>query len=346
MTSLATLLPQRWQSRNWLTWLLWPLSLLFGLLSLLRRLAYFLHLLPTKKLPVPVLIVGNLTVGGTGKTPLVIALVEALARAGFRPGVVARGYGGTLSSTSACTEVKFNSEASAVGDEPLLIARRTAVPVWVGRHRPAVAKALLKAQPLCNVIISDDGLQHYALPRKVEITIFDERLAGNGWLLPAGPLREPLWRKRDANVINLGSSQPNEALMQKATALLKPAPTAMRLSMQQVIYLKSGQKQPLTELTGKAIYACAGIGHPERFFQMLQQRGLTLKQTTALPDHFDFAGFTLPATGIDLILMTEKDAVKCQAIAAIANDARVAYVPIEAQLDPALLALVLRKLNG
>ncbi|MDE2610416.1 MAG: tetraacyldisaccharide 4'-kinase, partial [Burkholderiales bacterium] len=184
--ALAVHVAAQWQARGALAWCLWPLSQVFGGVAALRRVAYARGWLASHRLPVPVVVVGNLTVGGTGKTPTVIALAAALREAGFTPGVLSRGYGARLTEPR---EVGEKTAAHEVGDEPLLIARRSGVPVWVCPDRVRAGRALLAAHPACDVLVCDDGLQHYALQRDVEIAVFDRRLAGNGFLLPAGPLR-------------------------------------------------------------------------------------------------------------------------------------------------------------
>src|SRR5690606_4174792 len=198
---LETTLTRSWLRRGLLAWCLLPLACLFGLLAGVRRGLYRMGWLKVTRLPVPVIVVGNLFVGGTGKTPMVIFLVEALRAAGYRPGVISRGYGSKESAPQAVTS---DSPPAQVGDEPLLIAQRTGCPVMVGRNRVTTGEALLAQYPQVNVILSGDGLQHYALGRDIEIVLFDARGGGNGWLMPAGPLREPLSRPRDFTVVNGG----------------------------------------------------------------------------------------------------------------------------------------------
>ena len=202
-----SVLTRAWQRRGLLACLLWPLAQCFGLLSALRRLLYRWHWLPSVRLPVPVIVVGNVYVGGTGKTPLVIWLVRQLAAAGYRPGVISRGYRRTAAAPALVSQQALaaadTASVGAYGDEPLLIAARGGCPVMVGRDRPAAARALLAAYPALDVIVADDGLQHYRLARDIEIVLCDERGNGNRWLLPAGPLREPATRRRDFTVVNL-----------------------------------------------------------------------------------------------------------------------------------------------
>jgi tetraacyldisaccharide 4'-kinase len=333
-STLESWLTQVWQRRSLAARLLWPLSLLFGALSAVRRALYRCGVLHSYRLPVPVVVVGNVVVGGTGKTPLVIWLVDALQRAGYTPGVISRGYGGKKNRDSATViEVIVDSSADQVGDEPLLIARRATCPVMVGRDRVAAARALLAAHPAVDVIISDDGLQHYRLQRNVEIVLFDERGGGNRWLLPAGPLRESMARRRDVTVLNgvdMPVGLPSDCLR-------------MRVAGEHAEALSNrSQRMPLHEMNGR-ILAVAGIGNPQRFFDMLRHAGLLFK-TMALPDHHAFTAQTFAGISADVILMTEKDAVKCGSIDGIANDPRMWVVPVAAQLDGALLTLVDNKL--
>lgn len=198
-SSFETLLTHAWLSRGIVACLLWPVSVLFGLISVSRRWLYSVGLFQQTQLPVPVVVVGNIYVGGTGKTPLVIWLVKQLRIHGWVPGVISRGYG---SDTHHAVDIHSLMSPDDIGDEPLLILQKTNAPLVVGRNRVSAARALLHAHPEVNVIISDDGLQHYALARDVEILLFDERGIGNGWLLPAGPLREPSTRRYDFRVLN------------------------------------------------------------------------------------------------------------------------------------------------
>ncbi len=323
--------------RGLLAWCLLPLAGLFGVLAALRRCLYRLGWMKVARLPVPVIVVGNLFVGGTGKTPMVIFLVEALRAAGFQPGVISRGYGSKESAPQAVTSA---SSPQDVGDEPLLIAQRTACPVMVGRNRVATAQALLAQYPQVNVILSDDGLQHYALGRDIEIVLFDARGGGNGWLLPAGPLREPLSRPRDFTVINGGKA-----------AGLDGDTIAMQLVGESAYPLNAPSRpRPLADFmqqNGQApkLLAAAGIGNPARFFGMLQTAGLKI-DTLPLPDHYDYADHPFAAVQADIILITEKDAVKCRNIEALRNDPRLWVVPVTAQVDAALPERIVEKLRG
>lgn len=328
--TLAHWVASQWRARGPVALALWPLSKGFGAVAALRRLAYRRGWLASARLPVPVVVVGNLTIGGTGKTPCVIALVEALRQAGFTPGVLSRGYGVRL---AAPREVRLTDAPQAVGDEPLLIAQRSGVPVWVFPARVAAARALLAAHPSCDVLVCDDGLQHYALQRDVEIAVFDHRLGGNGFLLPAGPLRESLARRRDANLIN-----------DPYAATLPPWPRTFRLNVALADAWNVSQpelRRPLAQFAGRRVLAAAGIGAPERFFAALRATGLTI-DTMALPDHYDFARNPFDGALAEVILITEKDAVKCQAW----RDPRLWAVRADAALDARFVSLVVEKLRG
>ncbi|WP_226806784.1 tetraacyldisaccharide 4'-kinase [Candidatus Vallotia cooleyia] len=321
---------REWQRRGVLAYTLWPLSQLFSAVSALRRLAYTRGWCKTWHISVPVVVVGNVTVGGTGKTPTVIALIEALRDAGFRSGVVSRGYGSRIVRPTA---VSPTSPPSLAGDEPLLIVRRTKVPMWVCPDRAAAARALIQAHREVDVIISDDGLQHYRLARDIELVVFDHRLGGNGFLLPAGPLREQLSRSRDATLIN----NPDEHSF-------PPWPSTFRLALQpaDAWHLDNPHlRRPLAQFAGQRVLAAAGIGEPERFFATLRSSGLA-PATRALPDHYPFDENPFVTDRADAILITEKDAVKCTTW----HDVRLWAVPVDATLDSRLISLVLEKIRG
>ena len=332
-------LTRLWQRRSFCAWLLWPLSLLFGILTAFRRALYRANLLASYRLPVPVIVVGNVVVGGTGKTPLVIWLVDALRRAGYVPGVISRGYG-SRAARDGMVEVTSSSRAEQVGDEPLLIALRAGCPVMVGRDRVAAGRALLAAHPEVDVIVSDDGLQHYRLQRSVEIILFDERGGGNGWLLPAGPLRESMARNGDVTVLNGARIPPG--LPTDCVVMQVGGSYAEALS-------DCSRRIELANLKGR-ISAIAGIGNPERFFTMLRNFGLAI-ETISLPDHYTFSAQSFADIDADVILMTEKDAVKCVDFDTIKNDPRMWVVPVTACIDTALFArvnnkLIVEKLRG
>lgn len=319
--------------RGLLACCLWPLSLLFGALSAVRRQLYASGLLKSQRLPVPVIVVGNIFVGGTGKTPFTIWLVQALRQRGIVPGVISRGYG---AQNDIPRHVAADSSPGEAGDEPVLIAARAHCPVMVGRDRVATARALLAAYPEVNLIVSDDGLQHYALQRDVEIVLCDTRGNGNGWLLPAGPLREPASRRRDFTVVN-GAPRP-EDVPRDAVTMQLAGNVAERL-------VDRTQRMALNEVRSSRILAAAGIGNPSRFFATLRQAGLQFDEMP-LPDHYDFSVNPFAGSNADIILITEKDAVKCAHHEALKNDARIWVVPVTAHIDSALAENIVEKCRG
>lgn len=326
---------QAWLRRGLLATSLWPVSLVFRTLATARRSAFRAGLLQSVRLPVPVIVVGNIFVGGTGKTPFTIWLIEELRRAGYVPGVISRGYG---AQNDAPMEVRYDSLPTEAGDEPALIARRAHCPVMIGRRRVDAARALLAAYPEVSIIVSDDGLQHYALQRDVEIVLCDERGNGNGWLLPAGPLREPGSRPRDFTVFNaerLPAGIPSDAVRMELVG-----ENAERLS-------DRSQPVRLQELSRRAgrIVAAAGIGNPSRFFSMLRRSGLDVVELP-LPDHHDFSDNPFAKIDADIILITEKDAVKCTRIDTINNDPRIWVVPVTARIESALAERIVEKCRG
>ena len=285
-------LPRVWQGRGPVACLLWPLSVFYGLLLGLRGMLYRLGLRQSERVPALVVVVGNVVAGGAGKTPLTIALAHHLCQRGLAVGVVSRGYGRRSQEILA---VQPDSDAVEVGDEPLLIRRATGVPVWVGHQRAAAARALLQAHPEVRVVLCDDGLQHRALARDIEICILDERGIGNGWLLPAGPLREH-W-PRHTNLL-LGCDVPGGM-----------TPFTARRELADMAQDAQGRPCSLSALAAQPVDALAGIARPERFFGMLRARGLQLQETLAMADHADFSHWQARSTGRAL-LCTEKDAVK------------------------------------
>lgn len=294
-----------WLERTWyhgslLAWLLWPLSLVFRGLVGLRRWAYRRGLLRVSPATLPVIVIGNLSAGGTGKTPVVLWLLARLAERGIAAGVVSRGYGGRVQRCPR--RVSASDTAAEVGDEPLLIARRAQVPVVVCRDRPAAVAAL--ADSGVQVVLSDDGLQHYAMARAAEVVVVDgERGLGNGLCLPGGPLREP--RKRlssvDAVLVNGGEGLPVGV---PATAL------RLRLKPSGLHGFAPGATRPLAWLAGRKVHAVAGIGHPGRFFRLLQALGAQVI-AHPLPDHAPLGAAELRFEDDLPVVMTEKDAVRC-----------------------------------
>lgn len=332
-----------WVRRGFIAGTLLPVSLLFQGLVCLRRYLYANRVLHTTRLPVPVVVVGNIFVGGTGKTPFTIWLVESLRKAGYIPGVISRGYG--VQKSDAPQSVTVDSMPHEVGDEPVLIAARAQCPVMVSRHRVAAAEALLAAYPEVNVIVSDDGLQHYALERDVEIVLCDARGEGNGWLLPAGPLREPVSRRRDFTVMNIAQLPPMapNALYQMTLSgemAERMSERSERIRLHSISAdMLAGNKAPLR------IIAAAGIGNPERFFSLLRKAGIAFKEMP-LTDHYDFRDNPFEKVQADMILVTEKDAVKCIQNNAIRNDARIWVVPVSAFIDSVLAEQIVEKCRG
>jgi tetraacyldisaccharide 4'-kinase len=308
--------------------LLVPLAVLFLLAAGARRLLYRAGVLASERLPVPVIVIGNITVGGSGKTPLAIRLAGFLRDRGWNPGIVSRGYGGRARGPVPVTAA---SDPAVAGDEPVLLARRAGCPVWVGRDRVAAARALLAAEPGCDVILADDGLQHYRLARDVEIAVVDaERRFGNGLPLPAGPLREPTSRLRQVDAVVWNGGSP-----------LGARQFGMRLAGDAFWnLLNPGTQAGPGAFHGRRICAVAGIGHPPRFFGHLRDLGLE-GESLAFPDHHRYRPEDLRAPGCDAVLMTEKDAVKCLAFA----DERMWALAVEAEVDPGLWDAVLAKLR-
>ncbi|ENU1227625.1 tetraacyldisaccharide 4'-kinase [Providencia rettgeri] len=304
-----------WSGKSWLYLLLLPLSFLYGLVTVIRDMAYKIGLKRSWKAPIPVVVVGNLTAGGNGKTPVVIWLVESLTKEGYRVGVVSRGYGGKAEKYPLILDEATTTEVA--GDEPVLIFHRTKSPVAVAPKRSDAVKALLEKFQL-DVIVTDDGLQHYALQRDYEIVVIDgQRRFGNGWWLPAGPMRERAGRLKRVNavIVNGGEPQENEALM--------------ALEGDVACNLVSGEKQAVTQLP--AVIAMAGIGHPPRFFASLENKGVEVISTHAFADHqsYELKQLSRLVKNEQNLLMTEKDAVKCRAFA----QPNWWFLPVQAHLQ-------------
>jgi tetraacyldisaccharide 4'-kinase len=322
-----------WLQHHWyrltpLHLILFPISLVFRALVALRREMYRNGSLASDQLLLPVIVVGNINVGGTGKTPLTLTLAQQLIEHGWHPIIVSRGFGGTAQQPQY---VGATSDALQVGDEPLLMARRNICPVWVGRNRADTARAALQAHPQCDVVLCDDGLQHYRLQRDVEITVIDGvRRFGNGLMLPAGPLREPVSRLQevDAVVVN-GDAAPEGQYL-------------MRLSGDKFYNLLDPDKKASADhFQGRNNHAVAGIGNPQRYFQHLEALGIPFTPH-AFPDHHPYTANDLAFADCDTILLTEKDAVKCAAFA----DERYWVLRVDAQIDSALLEHILRKIES
>ena len=301
------------------------MSLVFRVVVLLRRLGYLVRLLPSARAGIPVVAIGNLTVGGSGKTPLAIHVAELLKARRWSPAIVSRGYGGTARAPRA---VSLASDPAEVGDEPVLMARRAGCPVWVGADRAAVAVRLREEHPDCDVIVLDDGLQHYGLRRDLEIAVVDARAFGNGFMLPAGPLREP--RTRLWSV---------DAVVAHGTHAVKGY--AMRLEGDEAHRATDArERRKLQSFAGERVHAVAGIGDPNRFFQHLSTLGLKLVPHP-FPDHHPFRERDLEFGDGAPVLMTEKDAVKCKRFARPQHW----VLPVRAVPDPAFDEWLLRRLG-
>jgi tetraacyldisaccharide 4'-kinase len=313
---VASWFKREWTRKSFWQYLLVPMAWLFRCVSGLRRFAFRRGWLKSDRLPIPVIIVGNITIGGSGKTPLVIWLVDHLRAAGYVPGVISRGFGGTEPGPF---EVGPLSDAEQVGDEPVLIATRTQAPLFIGRDRVAVGRALLAAHPDCDVLVSDDGLQHYRLQRTIEIAVVDgEARFGNGRLLPAGPLREPVSRLSSVDfvVINEGNKDRARTPAQPACPGMMPAEAlSMRLSGQVFYNAKDPDWYVLAgDIRGQSLHAVAGIGRPQRFFDHLRGLGLRVVEHP-FPDHYPYHEEDFAFGADAIVLMTEKDAVKCRSFA-------------------------------
>lgn len=320
-----------WYGQRPIALLFIPLSWVFSLIVKIRLLCYKKGWLKVTRVSVPVIVVGNITVGGTGKTPLVIWIAQLLLKAGYRPGVISRGYGGIASSWPQ--QVREDSDPRVVGDEAKILAKRTGCPVAVGPDRPKSAQALIDHYQ-CDVIISDDGLQHYALCRDIEIAIVDgERRYGNRYLLPAGPLREPVERLKEVDLV-------------VCNGLAHAHEFALKVEGDEAInVLDETRVKPLTAFQMASIQAVAGLGNPTRFFSHLKKFDLKI-EPHVFPDHYEFTQKDLEFNASQTVMMTEKDAVKCTQFA----NHNCWYVPIRAQMTEnfglELLTLLKEKIHG
>lgn len=332
--SLTRWFEDAWYKEMYISAWFMPLSMIYVDAVRLRRWMYRTGRLPSSRLPVPVIIVGNLTVGGTGKTPLVVWMVAFLRQQGYKPGVISRGYAGDAKANQAPLAVTIDSDPALVGDEPLLLVRRCACPVVVGADRPAAAEYLLSHND-CDVIVSDDGLQHYALQRDIEIVVIDgDRRFGNGYCLPVGPLREPQERVKEVDLVVVNGGDE-----------LLDGEFAMQCRGDSLVNLKTAERKPLADFAGQACHAVAGIGNPKRFFKQLAASGLSC-DCHAFPDHYAFSASDLRFKGDNPIIMTEKDAVKCSGFA----EPQHWYLPVDAVLPETfseqLLTLLKDKTHG
>ena len=321
--------PTHWQQRGALALLLLPLTALFATVAALRRAAWRHGLLKAQHPGVPVIIIGNITAGGTGKTPLTLWLAQFLLQQGKHPGIISRGYG---AAAAHAREVPPDGKPQDYGDEPCLMAQRAGCPVWVGTDRVAVARALLEAYPQTDVILSDDGLQHYRLARDFEIAVIDGvRGLGNGWLLPSGPLREPAARLNEVDAVVINGRDETRAW---------PQALAMQLDGNRFRNLLHPEQAVGSEhFRGKRVHAIAGIGNPQRFFAQLGRLGLPC-MPRAFADHHAYTAQDLAYAGDDEIVMTEKDAVKCTAFATV----RYWALTVNAEPDPRLGEMILARL--
>lgn len=311
--------------------LLWPLSLVFAAIAATRRAAYAIGLCSTTRLPVPVIVVGNITAGGTGKTPLTIALARQLRLQNRRPGIICRGYGGNATTPQA---VLADSDASIAGDEAVLMARRSDCPVWIGVDRVAAARGLLAANPDCDVLLSDDGLQHYALARDFEIAVIDTtRGLGNGMRLPAGPLREAASRLATVDAVVLNGSGPPPPASAKCYRMTLRGDRFRNLFAPQ-------QEVSASYFSGRTVCAMAAIGNPQRFFEHLRALGIYAK-AISFPDHHAYSAADLASVSDADLIMTGKDAVKCERFAG----PRHWVLEVDAELDGNLVQHILGQLG-
>lgn len=340
---LSARITDAWQQRGPLACALLPLSWVYAGLSAARSRLYQLGWLPSYRAPVPVIVIGNVIAGGGGKTPVTMHLVQALQARGWRPTVVSRGYGRSKQTDSTALAVRADSDPNQVGDEPLLIAQRTGVPVFVANQRALAAQAALAAHPHTDVLICDDGLQHLALARDVEIAVFNRLGVGNGWQLPAGPLREAWPRRLD---MALYANEPPAQLAASGAATWP-----VRRQLADYAITQRGQQIPLAELRGRQLRALAAVAYPQEFFSMLQAAGLALERSDALPDHADLAdpqwlarlGLTAgagPTINAPVLLCTEKDAHKLWRIAP-----QALAVPLQVVIDAGFAEHVAQRLQ-
>jgi tetraacyldisaccharide 4'-kinase len=326
---LSHRLQEAWYSpsrKDWVSLALLDVSWVYGGLVKLRRKLYSSGVMNSTRLPVPVIVVGNVIAGGAGKTPIVIELSRLLASQGYQPGIVSRGYG---RKGSGVLEVLADTPISESGDEPALIQSAQSAPVFVANERVEAAQAMLAKYPQINVILCDDGLQHLALQRDIEICVFDERGMGNGRLMPAGPLREA-WPREVDFVLHRGGFDAGFATERRLADFAIKA---------------DGSQIALSELTDKAPIAVAGIAQPEAFFSMLHERGIPLNETIALPDHYDFDSWSRKFHAGQWLICTEKDAVKLWKTP-LAQTCHIVAVPLQISLPPEFSTALLEKLSS
>jgi len=317
-----------------LTILLWPLGQLYCLLARLRRGCYRINLLSSSKPAVPVIVVGNITTGGTGKTPLVILLAQWLSKAGYHPGIVSRGYGGRTRHFPL--QVLADSTPEEVGDEPLILARHSGCPVMVDPDRSRAASHMVETLS-CDIILTDDGLQHYRLQRDLEIAVVDgDRQFGNQYCLPAGPLREPISRMDTVDL----------CITHYRTAPAKQKGHVLWLQTGNLVSLSNDTLQKdINEFVGQTVHAVAGLGNPQRFFANLQALGLNIIPH-AMPDHHNYSPMDIIFNDDFQVVMTEKDAVKCRALMDSVNNKQYYwYLSVSAQTDNNFKEIFLSKVK-
>ena len=306
-------LHRAWQHKGFWAWLMSPFALLAYLVLAIRRVSLRTIAALAPRAPVPVIVVGNIYIGGTGKTPVVIALLEQLRHKGWHPGVISRGYGVQAGADAITGHGVI--DPSRFGDEPSLIAQESSVPVSVHPNRRRAWQALLKHYPETNVIVSDDGLQHATLARDIELVVQDARGIGNGWLIPAGPLRDPPSRLRTIDALITRVTQSDRG---PARSGLAPRELEATMTISGFKQLATGKLLSTSDFVAhcadQPVCAYAGIGAPERFFADLRTVGLRLSRSTALPDHYNFNSTTLHAPESDVVVITAKDAVKCASL--------------------------------
>ena len=313
-------------SKSLVSLLLLPFSAVFLLISFVRKILYRFNFLRSFKLKIPVIVVGNITSGGTGKTPLIIYLANELKKNGYRPGIISRGYG---SKGGGMIEASQKNDAADVGDEPMLIQKHTHLPVFVSKDRVSAAKALLKKYKKTDVILSDDGIQHYRLKRDIEVLVIDgTRKFGNGYLLPAGPLREFSSKLKTVDAIVC-----NHKKVIGGSYLMKYKGSSL-------INLKTNKKIHLNNLRLKNIHAIAGIGNPNRFFDYLKTFNIEFN-SSIFEDHYRFSKKDFRNMNDKNIIMTEKDAIKCQKF----SRKNFWYLPVTAEVDSKFIDIILKKLR-
>ena len=325
--SLSIRVQRLWQTRGAFAWLMLPLAVFYCFVMRLRRWAYAAGWLGSRRVPAPVIVVGNLSVGGTGKTPLVIWLVNELTKAGYRPGVVSRGYGGNEQALPMLVDAA--TTPAVAGDEPVLIRRETGRPVAVAPDRVAAAHMLLEMTD-CDVIVADDGLQHLRLRRDIDIAVIaSDRIAGNGWCLPAGPLRESASVLRQVDIV-VSRARPS-----------RHTDWHMDILPDQCISLQAPkQRQDLAAFSGRRVHAVAGLGNPEAFFHSLRDAGIDVIEHR-FPDHHAYRRADLEYGDACPVIMTAKDAVKCRDFAG----PHWWYLSVRPVVDAGILEYILNRLE-